>query len=104
MTTPWLSGTGARSRSSIEGIVAALRHRVDGDIDGEFGIVVAQEAFVPPVVVPLAAVVLVAVQNRKTIAPLDALQVVMDDVVAPAVELVRRLRRTGKGEEAAIDR
>src|SRR6185503_6136705 len=85
--------------------LATLRHRVDDDVDGELRVVLAQEALVAPVVVPLAAVVLVAVEHGDAAAALDRLQVVVDDVVAPPVQLVRGLRRTVlELEEAAIDR
>src|SRR5580765_2572687 len=59
-------------------------HHIDDDVDGEFGVVLAQEALVAPVVVPLAAVVLAAVQHRVPSAPIDPFQVLVHDVVAPA--------------------
>src|SRR5947209_2418586 len=64
-------------------------HHVDDDVDGEFGVVFTEKALVTPVVIPLAAVILAAVQNREPSPPLDALQVFVHDVVAPTVQLVR---------------
>src|SRR5205823_11504808 len=82
-----------------------LVHHVNDDVDGEPGVVFAEEALVAPVVVPLAAVVLVAVEHGGSAAALDAFQVFVHDIVAPAVELVRRSRRPAlEREEAAVDR
>ena len=82
-----------------------LRHRVDDDVDRELRVVLALEALVPPVVVPLAAVVLVAVEHADAPAVLDRAQVVVDDVVTPPVQLVRRRRRAVlEREEAAVER
>src|SRR6185295_14637833 len=58
-------------------------HHVDDDVDREFGVVLAQEALVSPIVVPLAAVVLAAVQHREPSATVNPLQVLVHDVVAP---------------------
>ena len=69
-------------------------HRIHHQIDRELGVVLALEALVPPVVVPLAAVVLVAVEHAQPAAALDPAQVVVDDVVSPPVQLVRGRRRT----------
>ena len=81
------------------------RHRIHHDVDRELGVVLPLEALVPPVVVPLAAVVLVRVEHAEPAAVLHPAQVVVDDVVAPPVELVRgRRRAVGKLEEAAIER
>src|SRR4030095_11224579 len=63
-------------------------HRIDNDVDGELGVVLAQEALVPPIVIPLAAVILVAVEHGEAIRSFDALEVVVDDCFPPSVELV----------------
>ena len=87
----------SHSRGEIEPgapLTSSRRHRVDDDVDRELGVVLALEALVPPVVVPLAAVVLVAVEHADPAAVLDPAQVVVDDVVSPAVQLVRGRRRT----------
>ena len=83
----------------------SARHRIHDDVDRELRVVLALEALVPPVVVPLAAVVLVAVEHAEPAAVLDAAQIVVDDVVPPAVQLVRGGRRAVlEREEAAIER
>ena len=84
------------SRGEIEPgapLTSSRRHRVDDDVDGELGVVLALEALVAPVVVPLAAVVLVAVENPDPPAMLDRAEVVVDDVVSPTVQFVRGGRR-----------
>jgi hypothetical protein len=58
-------------------------------VDREAGVVLGQPALVAPVVVPLAAVVLVAVEDADAPVDLDRLQVVVHQVVTPAVELER---------------
>src|SRR3990167_8157538 len=60
-----LMGQGSPSRAQ----------RVHHDVDAEAGVVLGQEALVAPVVVPLAAVVLVAVQHPEAAVELDALEV-----------------------------
>src|SRR5690606_19748705 len=70
--------------SSLELPAASGRQRIDDDVDRELRVVLGQEALVAPVVVPFAAVVLVAVEHAEAAADLDALQVVVHEVVAPA--------------------
>src|SRR4051812_42997979 len=70
------------------------RHGVDDDVHRELRVVLRAEALVAPVVIPLAAVVLVRVQDAQPALPLDAAQIVVHDVVAPAIELMARLRRS----------
>ena len=74
-------------------LTAVMRHRIHDEVDGELRVVLALESLVAPVVVPLAAVVLVAVEHAEPAAVLEPAQVVVDDLVAPAVQLVRRRRR-----------
>src|SRR5687767_10419065 len=82
----------------------ALRHRVDDKIDRELRVVLGPEPLVLPVVVPLAAVVLVRVDDAEPAAALDAAQVGVHDVVAPAVELMAGLRRAvGELEKGAVE-
>ena len=62
------------------------------------------KALVLPVIVPLATVVLIGVDHAEPTVALDAAKVAVDDVVAPAIELVTRLRRTVEPEKRAIER
>src|SRR5687768_3432880 len=83
----------------------ALAHRVHHQIDRKPRIVFPPKAFIPPVIIPLAAIILVRVENAQPAAPLQAAQVIVDDVVSPAIQLVTRLRGTfRKAEEGPIDR
>src|SRR5690606_7340009 len=80
-------------------------HGVDHDVYAEPGIVLGQEALVAEVVVPFAAVVLVAVEDRDAAVDLDCLEVVVDQVVAPAVQLqARGWRPVLEREERAVER
>src|SRR5690606_34729417 len=121
-TTAWPMASRRRTRwpdrSSISASVRALlmdqdslqkarsrRERIDDDIDRELRVVLGQEALVAPVVVPLAAVVLVAVEHAQPAIDLDPLEVVMHQVVAPPVELEARGRRPiGEPEETVVQR
>ncbi|EEF93703.1 hypothetical protein CATMIT_01664, partial [Catenibacterium mitsuokai DSM 15897] len=78
--------------------------RIHHDVDPELGVVLGQEALVAPVVVPFAAVVLVAVQQPEAPVDLDAFKVIVDQIVAPAVEFETGRRRPVEDEEAAVDR
>src|SRR5512145_1668535 len=92
--TAWLGGVAGGSAG----------HRVHNDVDRKARIVVALKTFVPPVVVPFAAVILVGVQHAEAAAMFDAAQIVVDEIVAPPVQLVRRLRRSiGEAEERVIE-
>ena len=61
----------ARAASDRTRRLTLRRHRVHDQIDGELRVVLALEALVPPVVVPLAAVVLVAVEHAEPAAVLE---------------------------------
>src|SRR5215210_4987213 len=79
--------------------------RVDDDIDAEACIVLDGESLVRPVVVPFAAVILVGVEDSDAPVNLYRLQVIVNDVVAPAVQLVRcRGRTVLELEEGAVER
>src|SRR5690554_2849367 len=92
-------------RSLIAGFRGSRCQRVDDDVDRELRVVLGQEALVAPVVVPFAAVVLVAVEHPEATVDLDALEVVVHQVVAPAVELVAGGgRAVGEAEEAVVQR
>src|SRR5690606_15626505 len=77
---------------------------VHHDVDGEAGVVFREPALVAPVVVPFAAVVLVAVEHAEPALVLDAFQVVVHQVVAPAVQLEAGGRRAVELEEAGVER
>src|SRR5687768_4183440 len=82
-----------------------LAQGVNDKIHRKPSIVFTPKSLVPPVVVPLAAVVLVRVHDAQASATLKTAQVVVNNVVAPAIQFVARLRRTiGKAEERAIQR
>ena len=66
--------------------------RVRNDIDAKLGVVFGQEAFIPKIVIPLAAIVFIAVQYADTSVDGYGFQVIMHKVVAPAVEF-----KTGGG-------
>src|SRR6185503_15909247 len=92
-----------RSRSVVV-IASSRRQRVHHHVDGELGVVLRQPALVAPVVVPLAAVVLVAVEDGDAAVDLDRLEVVVHQVVAPAVELEGgRRRAVVEVEEGVVD-
>src|SRR5436190_3482156 len=79
----------------------SIGQRVQHDVHRELRVVLGEEALVAPVVVPFAAVVLVAVEEPEAAVDLDALEVVVHEVVAPAVQLERGRRRTVELEIAA---
>src|SRR5678816_978167 len=78
--------------------------RIHDDVDREFCDVFSQPALVAPVEIPLAAVVLVAVEHAEPAVDRDSAQVVVHEIVAPAVQLHGGRRRSVEGEEAAVDR
>src|SRR5690606_14742732 len=114
-TTAWASAPrssprrGSReSRSWEEAVmrspVRSVRQCVHHDVHTELRVVFGEEAFVAPVVVPFAAVVFVAVEHAQPAIDLDALEVVVHQVIAPAVELEAGGRRAvGELEEAVVD-
>src|SRR5690606_10646804 len=62
--------------------------RIHHHIHAEARVVEREEALVVRMVVPLRGVVLAAVQHADAAVALHSLQVLVDEVVAPAVELV----------------
>src|SRR5207342_1814398 len=78
---------------------------VHHDVDREPGVVLGQEALVAPVVVPLAPVILVAVEHAEAAVDLDAAQVIVHEIVAPPVQLeAGGGRALGEAEETAVQR
>src|SRR3546814_17347582 len=63
-----------------------------------------QPALVAPVVIPFAAIILVAVQHPEAAIDMDAFEVIVDEVVAPAVELETGGWWAIEGKKAAVDR
>src|SRR5688572_23537220 len=60
-------------------------HGVHDNVHAEFGVVLGQEALVAEVVVPFAPIVLVAVEQRDAPVDRERLQIIMYEVVPPAV-------------------
>src|SRR6185312_7807725 len=79
------AGSAARIRSP--------RERIYHDVDAELGVVDGEEPLVVGMVSPLRAVVLAAVEHGDAIAVQHGKQVLVDEVVAPSVQLVRGRRR-----------
>src|SRR3954451_11762004 len=69
-------------------------HRVDDEVHRELGVVLRPKALVLPRVVPLAPIVLIRADDAYPSVAVHAAQIAVHDVVAPTIELVRRLRRT----------
>ncbi len=82
-----------------------VRQSVDDDVDAEACVVFGGEAFVFPVVVPFAAVVFVGIKNGDALIYVYSAQIVVNDVVAPAVEFVgSHGRAVGEFEERVVKR
>src|SRR5262249_7235506 len=64
--------------------------RIHDDVHGETRVIHREESFALGVVVPLRAVVFAAVQHGDAPIALNRLQVLVHEVVAPAIELVAR--------------
>nr|GEU28510.1 hypothetical protein [Tanacetum cinerariifolium] len=77
--------------------------RVLNDIDRKAGVVHCQKTLVAKVVVPLAAVVLVAVQEPHPPLDLHRFQIIVDQVIAPAIELPTGGGRPVELEKARIN-
>ena len=75
---------------------------VHHDIDRELGVVFGKEALVAPIVIPLTAVILVAVKQAETAVEFDAFEVIMHDIVAPAIQFETGGRRFAEAEEAGV--
>jgi len=79
-------------------------HGIEDDIDAEFGIVFSEEPLVAEIIIPFAAIVFVAIEHSHAAIDSNGLQVVVDEVVAPTVELEAGIGRPFfKVEEAAVE-
>src|SRR5690606_15616592 len=112
-TTAWpMASRSGWRRASWDSRWASVVTRCSGsggegvhhDVDGELGVVFGEPALVAPVVVPFAAVVLVAVEHAQAALVLDALEVVVHQVVAPAVEFEAGGGRAVELEETRVQR
>src|SRR5712692_5281735 len=100
----------ATSDSPSVGVAAVVirsrpsRRRVHDDVDAELRVVLGEKALVAEIVVPLAPVILVAVEDGEPPVQDHALQVVVYQIVAPAVQLERGVRRSiREGEERSVE-
>src|SRR4051812_45442994 len=83
----------------------SAREGIHDDVDAEACVVYGREALVIRVVIPFGAVILVTEQNLNAIAFHHCFQVLVNEIVSPAIELVtRRGRAIIELEEAAEDR
>src|SRR5450432_4547186 len=73
---------------------ASGHHRIDHDVDAKLRIVLGEKTFVAEIIVPLAAVVLAAVEHADPTVDDDGLQIVVHEVVPPAVQFEGRGRRS----------
>src|SRR5687767_2920421 len=67
--------------------------RIDDDVHAETGVVDTVESLVLGMVAPLRTVVLVAVEHPDAITAHDRLELRVNQVISPAVQLVARVRR-----------
>ena len=67
------------------GVNTLRRHGINYDIDSETGVVQPHKALVPEIIVPFATEVLVRVKHRDTPVYLDGLEVLVYQVVTPAI-------------------
>src|SRR5438045_5545169 len=82
----------------------SAREGIDHDVHAKAGVVDGRETLRIRRIVPLRAVILAAVENSDAISLHHRLQVLVHQIVAPAIQLVTRRRRTvGELEEGAID-
>src|SRR5210317_1673959 len=91
------------SMCSLSIRVLSRGHCVDDDVGREARVVCHHEALVAKVVVPLAAVILVAVQHGNAPVDLDSLQVFVHEAVAPPVKLLCGARRPIEFEERVVN-
>src|SRR5688572_33094604 len=82
-----------RSTFSTRLLISA-REGIYDDVHAEARVVDGREALVVGVIIPLRAVVLVAVENPDSIATHHCLEMLVDQIVAPAVQLVAGRRRS----------
>ena len=79
-------------------------HGVEDDIDAEFGIVFGEESLIAEVVIPFAAIIFVAIEYADAAIDGNGLQVIVNEVVAPAVEFEAGIGRAFfEMEEAAVE-
>src|SRR5687767_3228626 len=115
------SSTMLRTRSPVSiPPRTSAREGIHDDVDAKARIVDSREALVIGVVVPFRAVVLVAVENSDPVAMKHGFQVLVNEVVAPAIQLMTgrrwsfleleeravqwmRVREIDRGREAACD-
>lgn len=84
---------------------ALSRQGIYHNIHPKTRIINGQETFVPEIVVPLAAVIFVAVQDADLSVDRDRFEIVVHEVVAPAVQLEGGGRRAiGKFEKTVVNR
>lgn len=82
----------------------SAREGIHNDVHAKACVVDGREALVVGMVVPLGAVVFIAVQNSDSISVHYRFQVLVDEVVAPTIELMTRCGRAIlKLEESRID-
>src|SRR5437868_12858659 len=82
----------------------SAREGIDHDVHAKAGVVDSRETLRIRRIVPLGAVILAAVENGNAISLHYRLQVLVHQIVAPAIQLVTRRRRTvGELEERSID-
>jgi len=89
-------GLFARPPFLCTGLTAAgplVRHGIHYNIHPEFCIVLRKKSLVAKVIVPFAAIVLIAVQYADTVLHDDSLQIVMHQVVPPSIQLKGRIGR-----------
>src|SRR5205814_8280165 len=82
----------------------SAREGIDHDVHAKACVVDGRETLRIRRIVPLGAVILAAVKDGDAISLHHRLQVLVHQIVAPAIQLVARRRRTvGELEEGAID-
>src|SRR5690606_4169045 len=93
-----------RSTPSAVRRIRSAGERIDDQVDAELCRILLERALRLGVEVPLGAVVLVAVQQADTVIHEDRVEMQMEQIVAPSVQLVVRVRRPIlEHEEAAVD-
>src|SRR6188474_1157280 len=78
------------------------RQRIHHDVHTESSIINTVKSLVSKIIVPLAAIVLVTVQDSDLIIDFYRFQVVMNNIIAPTIEFLRSRGRPIKFEEHRI--
>ena len=60
-------------------------HRIHNYVHPELGVILGQEAFVPEIVIPFAAVVFIAVKYCNAAINGNSFQIVMNKIITPTV-------------------